>query len=415
MTNTSVAKFEGRCVAMLADLLHAEGKGPDAAGAASIGSSEAIMLGGLAMKLKWRERRRAKAGDKRELEGMAERPNLVMAANTQVCWHKFCRYFDVEPREVPNDDEHLVLNVEKALEMCDENTIGVCGILGSTYTGEFEDIKALDAGVEALKASKGLTIPIHVDGASGGFVAPFVWPDLEWDFRLKNVVSMNLSGHKFGLVYAGIGWVVWRSWSEVPEPMIFHTNYLGADMKSITMNFSKSASCIVGQYYQFLRLGKEGYGAIMNNLVTIMTFLYDKLEASGHWVMRSKKVGVPLVAFSLKPTTAGEHERLYDEFDVADRMQAYGWVIPAYTMSPNAEHIKLLRAVIREDMSMASAETFVENLAATIDYLDVHFSRAEKAAEASLERKHKREMEAAVMKKWKPHRHTVRKKHVGTC
>ena len=235
---------------MLADLLHAEGKGPDAAGAASIGSSEAIMLGGLAMKLKWRERRRAKAGDKRELEGMAERPNLVMAANTQVCWHKFCRYFDVEPREVPNDDEHLVLNVEKALEMCDENTIGVCGILGSTYTGEFEDIKALDAGVEALKASKGLTIPIHVDGASGGFVAPFVWPDLEWDFRLKNVVSMNLSGHKFGLVYAGIGWVVWRSWSEVPEPMIFHTNYLGADMKSITMNFSKSASCIVGQYYQ---------------------------------------------------------------------------------------------------------------------------------------------------------------------
>ena len=246
----SVAKFEGRCVAMLADLLHAEGKGPDAAGAASIGSSEAIMLGGLAMKLKWRERRRAKAGDKRELEGMAERPNLVMAANTQVCWHKFCRYFDVEAREVPNDDEHLVLNVEKALEMCDENTIGVCGILGSTYTGEFEDIKALDAGVEALKASKGLTIPIHVDGASGGFVAPFVWPDLEWDFRLKNVVSMNLSGHKFGLVYAGIGWVVWRSWSEVPEPMIFHTNYLGADMKSITMNFSKSASCIVGQYYQ---------------------------------------------------------------------------------------------------------------------------------------------------------------------
>ena len=336
----SVRKFENRCVAMLADLFHAPdgGRGAKAAGAATVGSSEAIFLGGLAMKIKWEERQ-AKKRDQPGADAGKPRgtPNLIMAGNVQVCWEKFCAYFDVEPRYVPNDADHLCLNVERALGMIDENTIGVCGILGSTYTGHFEDIVALDAGVEALK-SKGLEVPIHVDGASGAFIAPFAFPDLQWDFKLKNVVSINASGHKYGLVYPGIGWIVWRDWSMVPKKLIFTTNYLGADLPSITINFSKGASQIVGQYYQFLRLGREGYTAIMSNLQRTKTFLTEKIAGTGFFRILSADVGVPLVAFCLKPPDGGGR-RSFDEFDLADKLRERGWVVPAYSMPKDIKNM----------------------------------------------------------------------------
>jgi len=379
----SIRKFENRCVAMLADLFHApeEGRGSKAAGAATVGSSEAIFLGGLAMKIKWEERQ-AKKRDQPGADAGKPRgtPNLIMAGNVQVCWEKFCAYFDVEPRYVPNDADHLCLNVERALGMIDENTIGVCGILGSTYTGHFEDIAALDAGVEALK-SKGLEVPVHVDGASGAFIAPFAFPDLQWDFKLKNVVSINASGHKYGLVYPGIGWIVWRDWSMVPKKLIFTTNYLGADLPSITINFSKGASQIVGQYYQFLRLGREGYTAIMSNLQRTKTYLTEKIEGTGCLKILSADVGVPLVAFCLKAPEDGGR-RSFDEFDLADKLRERGWVVPAYSMPKDIKEMKLLRVVIREDMSHSLAGQLVEDIKWALAYLETHFSFSKKDLEA---------------------------------
>lgn len=422
----SIRKFENRCVAMLADLFNApkEGRGAKAAGAATVGSSEAIFLGGLAMKIKWEERQAKKRAEPGADSGRPRAtPNLIMAGNVQVCWEKFCAYFDVEARYVPNDAEHLCLNVDRALSMVDENTIGICGILGSTYTGHFEDIKALDAGVEALKA-KGLHVPVHVDGASGAFIAPFAYPDLVWDFSLKNVVSINASGHKYGLVYPGIGWIVWRDWTMVPKKLIFVTNYLGADLPSITINFSKGASQIVGQYYQFLRLGREGYTAIMKNLLLTKNYLTEQVLSTGLFKILNEEVGVPLVAFCLKAPEDGT-TRSFDEFDIADKLRERGWVVPAYTMPKDIKDMKLLRVVIREDMSHSLCRQLAEDIKWALAYLSVHFTFSKE----DLAKHDKQVLEAeqarksghwvSFKEKWATHRTEEevlkRFKHNGVC
>jgi len=271
----SCADIQARCVAMLASLWHAPNAGVDSSwGSATIGSSEAIMLAVLAMKKKWEEK------CKRENKPF-DKPNIVYGANVQVCWEKAARYFDVEERMVKLTPEHFVLTPEGAEKLCDDNTIGVVAILGSTYTGEFEDVKGLDKVVEKLNKQHKWELGIHVDGASGGFVAPFVYPDLEWDFRLKNVVSINASGHKYGLVYPGVGWVVWRSKEFLPESMVFHTKYLGSDQPNFTLNFSKSASMVIAQYYQLVRLGFEGYKKIMASLLNVSTRLEEGVRKLG--------------------------------------------------------------------------------------------------------------------------------------
>ena len=249
------AEIERRCVNIVADLFHAP-PGGDAIGVSTIGSSEAVMLGGLAMKWKWRQRR--------EAAGLpTDKPNMVMGSNVQVVWEKFCRYWDVEPRYVPLTHDRFTVVPETVMEYVDENTIGVIPILGTTYTGEFEPIKEIHDLIVAYNAEHGTDIPIHVDAASGGFVAPFLHPDLEWDFRLPQVKSINASGHKYGLTYPGIGFVVWRSEEELPEDLVFHVNYLGGDMPTFTLNFSRPGNQIVGQYYNFVRLGRDGYRRIM--------------------------------------------------------------------------------------------------------------------------------------------------------
>jgi len=238
------AEIETRCVNMLADLWNS----PDAAntmGTSTTGSSDAAMLGGMAMKWRWREKRKA-AGKP------TDKPNLVTGINVQVCWDKFANYWDVEMRLVPMDGDRYHLSPEDAVELCDENTIGVIPILGTTYTGEFEPIREIHDRVVAFNAEHGLDVPIHVDAASGGFVAPFLHPDLEWDFRLPQVKSINVSGHKYGLTYPGIGFVIWRSADELPEDLIFHVNYLGGDMPTFTLNFSRPGNQIIGQYYNFV-------------------------------------------------------------------------------------------------------------------------------------------------------------------
>ncbi|KAF8047374.1 hypothetical protein N665_3071s0001 [Sinapis alba] len=359
-------ELQNRCVNMIARLFNAPlGDGEAAVGVGTVGSSEAIMLAGLAFKRQWQNKRKA--------QGLPyDKPNIVTGANVQVCWEKFARYFEVELKEVKLREGYYVMDPEKAVEMVDENTICVAAILGSTLTGEFEDVKLLnDLLVEKNKQTGYLnhsiangTLGIHVDAASGGFIAPFLYPELEWDFRLPLVKSINVSGHKYGLVYAGIGWVVWRTKSDLPDELIFHINYLGADQPTFTLNFSKGSSQVIAQYYQLIRLGFEGYRNVMDNCRENMMVLREGLEKTGRFNIVSKENGVPLVAFSLKDSSR------HDEFEVAETLRRFGWIVPAYTMPADAEHVTVLRVVIREDFSRTLAERLVADFEKVLHELD---------------------------------------------
>eukprot|EP01024_Parvocaulis_polyphysoides_P053449 TRINITY_DN5326_c0_g1_i1.p1 TRINITY_DN5326_c0_g1~~TRINITY_DN5326_c0_g1_i1.p1 ORF type:complete len:424 (-),score=48.29 TRINITY_DN5326_c0_g1_i1:236-1318(-) len=327
------------------------------------------MLCALAMKKKWQQKRRDEGKP-------VDNPNLVMGYNVQVCWEKYCKYFDVEERFVPLEEDCYIITPEKAKDYIDENTIGVVGILGSTYNGQFEDIKGLNMMVNQLKEEKGLDVPIHVDAASGGFVAPFVYPDLQWDFQLENVKSINVSGHKYGLVYPGIGWALWRSKEDLPDEMVFHTNYLGSDQPSVTLNFSRPACHIIAQYYTLVRLGFDGYKKVMTNLKKVAKHLENKLRESGQFKILSDDHSLPLVAFSLAPiidSEGKEHPRVYNEFEISDKLKERGWCLPAYTMAPNARHVKLLRAVIREDMTVSMIDELAKDIKRAVEWLDTHF------------------------------------------
>lgn len=351
-------ELQNRCVNMIAHLFNAPlGESETAVGVGTVGSSEAIMLAGLAFKRRWQNKMRAQGKP-------CDKPNIVTGANVQVCWEKFARYFEVELKEVKLRDGYYVMDPEKAVAMVDENTICVAAILGSTLNGEFEDVKLLNSLLTKKNQETGWDTPIHVDAASGGFIAPFLYPDLEWDFRLPLVKSINVSGHKYGLVYAGIGWVIWRSKEDLPEELIFHINYLGADQPTFTLNFSKGSSQIIAQYYQLIRLGFEGYRNIMENCKENAAVLKAGLEGTGRFTIVSKDRGVPLVAFSLKDRSR------HDEFEVSDHLRRFGWIVPAYTMPPNAQHVTVLRVVIREDFSRTLAERLVLDIEKILRELD---------------------------------------------
>lgn len=347
------AEIQSRCVNMIARLFNApvtsENEHP--MGTSTIGSSEAIMLGTLAMKKAWQKKRAAAGKD-------ATRPNIVMNSAVQVCWEKAARYFDVEERYVYCTEERYVIDPKEAVDLIDENTIGICAILGTTYTGEYEDVKAIND----LLIERGLDTPIHVDAASGGFVAPFVKPGLEWDFRLEKVVSINVSGHKYGLVYPGVGWVVWRSPEYLPKELIFNINYLGADQASFTLNFSKGASQVIGQYYQLIRLGKRGYRAIMTNITRIADHLAAQLEELGFLIISQRHGdGLPVVAFRLK-NNQNRPADAYDEFALAHQLRERGWIVPAYTMAPHSNQMKLMRVVVREDFTLSRCQSLLTDI-----------------------------------------------------
>ncbi|CAA2980671.1 glutamate decarboxylase-like [Olea europaea subsp. europaea] len=352
-------ELQNRCVNMIGHLFNAPlGDGEAAVGVGTVGSSEAIMLAGLAFKRKWQNKMKS-------LGKPCDKPNIVTGANVQVCWEKFARYFEVELKEVKLRDGYYVMDPEKAVEMVDENTICVAAILGSTLNGEFEDVKQLNDLLMKKNQETGWDTPIHVDAASGGFIAPFLYPELEWDFRLPLVKSINVSGHKYGLVYAGIGWVIWRNKEDLPEELIFHINYLGADQPTFTLNFSKGSSQVIAQYYQLIRLGYEGYKNIMENCQENAMVLKEGLEKTGRFNIVSKDNGVPLVAFSLK-----ENSR-HTEFEVSDMLRRFGWIVPAYTMPPDAQHVTVLRVVIREDFSRTLAERLVTDIQKLLNELDM--------------------------------------------
>ena len=348
------AELEMRCVHMLADLWHSPAP-EKALGTSTIGSSEACMLGGLALKWRWREKMR-RAGKP------ADRPNLVMGTNTQVCWHKFVRYWDVEERCVPLEGDALVTDPERAAAACDENTIGVISVLGSTFTGDYENVEALSAALDRLQEQTGLDIPIHVDGASGAFVAPFLQPDLVWDFLLPRVKSINTSGHKYGLVFPGVGWVIWRELSDLHPDLIFHVDYLGGTMPTLAINFSRPASQVVAQYYNLIRLGKSGYRAVHKACQNVAMHLAKEIAAIGPFELMSHGTDLPVFAWRLKQET---HWSLYD---LADRLRDRGWQVPAYRMPANRQEMVVQRAVVRNGFTCELADMLVRDIRRHLDW-----------------------------------------------
>jgi glutamate decarboxylase len=351
-----------RCVNMLARLFNAPEQG-EAVGCATVGSSEAIHLSGLALKWRWRERRHREGRP-------TSSPNIVMGANVQVCWEKFARYFEVEARYVPLSADRYVIGVEEAMALVDENTIGVVGILGSTYTGEYEPISDLNDAIMQLNARTGWEVALHVDGASGAFVAPFTRPQLEWDFRLPAVRSINASGHKYGLVYPGVGWVIWRAEEDLPNDLIFHVNYLGADQPTFNLNFSRGAGQILAQYYNFLRLGREGYRDIMRGLDVTAAYLSRAIEGIGRFEVMSKPGTVPLVCFRLAEGVGTRGSHIYNVFDISAHLRQRGWIVPAYTLAPNAQDIAVLRVVVKESFSRDMAGLLADDLQGTVEHLE---------------------------------------------
>ena len=343
------AEIEQRCIRMLADLFHAPG---ETTGARTQGSSEAIMLGALSLKWKWRHRR--------EQAGKAtDRPNLVFGGDVHVVWEKFCRYFDVEPRIIPLQPDKYTIGPEDVEPHVDENTIGVAAVLGTTFTGHSDDIVGINDLLVSLKHDKGLDVPLHVDGASGAFVWPFLYPDSEWDFRLEQVRSINASGHKFGLVYPGIGWLIFREKSDLPEDLVFLENYLGKTDATFTLNFSTGSAMVLAQYYNFVRLGHSGYRYIMQTMQANTRVLAGRIQASGHFrlIGEEDEEQLPLVAFRL------EEGHNFDEFDVAGQLAAErGWMVPAYTLPPKADHVKIMRALVKLTLGHSLVTTLADDI-----------------------------------------------------
>ncbi|KAI3746042.1 hypothetical protein L6452_08458 [Arctium lappa] len=384
-------ELQNRCVNMIARLFHAPmGEDDTAVGVGTVGSSEAIMLAGLAFKRKWQAKRKSQGKT-------CDNPNIVTGSNVQVCWEKFARYFEVELKEVKVKEGYYVMDPVKAVELVDENTICVAAILGSTMTGEFEDVKLLNELLTKKNEETGWDVPIHVDAASGGFVAPFLYPDLEWDFQLPLVKSINVSGHKYGLVYAGVGWVVWRTKDDLPDELVFHINYLGSDQPTFTLNFSKGSSQIIAQYYQFIRLGFEGYKNVMKNCNGNVMVLKEGLEKTGRFNIISKDVGIPLLAFSLKDSSR------YTVFDISESLRRFGWIIPAYTMPPDAQHISVLRVVIREDFSHSLADRLIADIVKVVNEMEDAQSAASmsRARNGTPSDDSTREMQRGITKYWR--------------
>jgi glutamate decarboxylase len=348
--------IQQRCIRMLAELFHAPG---ETTGTSTQGSSEAIMLGALSLKWKWRQRREADGKP-------TDKPNLVFGGDVHVVWEKFCRYFDVEPRIVPLRPGKYTIGPEDIEPHVDENTIGVAAVVGTTFTGHADDVVGMNDFLVELKDKRGLDVPLHIDGASGAFVWPFLYPHSEWDFRLEQVRSINASGHKFGLVYPGIGWLVFREKADLAEDLVFYENYLGKTDATFTLNFSTGSSMVIAQYYNFVRFGKPGYRWVMEVMQENARSLARDIEATGQFqIIGADEETLPLVAFNL----ADEHP--YDEFDVAFQLGAQrGWMVPAYTMPPNAEDVKMMRALVKLNLNRGLVNTLADDLSTAIETLE---------------------------------------------
>jgi glutamate decarboxylase len=354
----ATAAIESRCWKILARLWHAPDP-RDAIGTSTIGSSEACMLGGLALKRRWQHVRRA-AGKP------ADRPNIVMSSAVQVCWEKFANYWDVEARLVPITAEHRTLDGHDLASYIDENTIGVVAIMGVTYTGMYEPVRAIAAALDRIQADTGLDIPIHVDGASGAFIAPFLQPELEWDFRVDRVHSISTSAHKYGLVYPGLGWVVWRSADYLPEDLIMKVSYLGGSLPTFALNFSRPGAQVLLQYYNFLRLGHQGYQSVQQASHDVATHLADEIAKMAPFEMWGDGRDIPVFAWRMKH---GYTDR-WDLYDLGNQLRQRGWLVPAYQMPDDLSELTVQRIVVRNGLSMDLADALLDEMTDSVRYLD---------------------------------------------
>jgi glutamate decarboxylase len=351
------AELEARCVRMLAQLWHVPNR-EDAVGCSTTGSSEACMLAGLALKRRWRHRRQA-AGKS------TDKPNIVMGINVQICWDKFANYWDVEPRLVPMEGDRFLLSAEEAVKLCDENTIGVVVILGSTFDGGYEPVADVCAALDDLEERTGVHVPVHVDGASGAMIAPFLDPDLQWDFRQPRVASINTSGHKYGLVYPGVGWVVWRDSAALPEELVFRVNYLGGNMPTFALNFSRPGGQVVAQYYNFVRLGFDGYYRVQNQCREVATRLSGRIAEIGPFRPLTRGEELPVFAFTLNDDVTS-----YSVFDMSAVLRETGWLVPAYTFPANRTDLAAMRIVVRNGFTHDMADMLVDDLRRGVKLLD---------------------------------------------
>jgi len=356
------AEIESRCVHLLADLWNS----PEAAktvGCSTTGSSEAAMLGGMALKWRWRAKRRA--------EGKStDKPNMICGP-VQICWHKFARYWDIELREIPMEGDRLIMTAEEVIKRCDENTIGVVPTLGVTFTGHYEPVKAVNDALDKLQAETGLNIPIHVDGASGGFLAPFCSPELAWDFRLPRVKSINASGHKFGLAPLGAGWIIWREECDLPEDLVFNVNYLGGNMPTFALNFSRPGGQIIAQYYNFIRLGREGYAKIQNACYETAQYFAQEITKLGPFEILyggETDAGIPCVSWKIKDGA----KTPFSLYDLADRLRVRGWQVPAYSMPANRQDLVVQRILVRHGVSRDLVSLLLEDFQRCLDYFAKH-------------------------------------------
>ncbi len=340
--------IQERVVNMLARLFHAP-KGGEGIGTATVGSSEAIMLALLAHKTRWKKERLARGLP-------ADRPNIVASSGVHVVWEKFARYFEVELRLLPMAGERFTLDPEAVERAVDERTICVGAILGSTYTGHLDPVEEIDRLLSRIREKKGWEIPIHVDGASGGFVLPFLEPDLRWDFRLPHVRSINVSGHKYGLVYPGIGWLLFREEKDLPEELVFRVNYLGGEEATYTLNFSRGSSMMLAQYYMLLRLGFEGYRRIHATSKANASFLADRLADDSRFKVIGPADHLPIVAFEIA-TGAG-----FSASDLSDKIRERGWILPAYPLPPDLAARSILRVVVKENFSRDMADILLGDI-----------------------------------------------------
>jgi glutamate decarboxylase len=356
------AEIERRCVHMLADLWNA----PEAAntvGTSAIGSSEACMLAGMAAKWRWRDRRRAEGKP-------ADNPNMVCGP-VQVVWHKFACYWDIEMREVPMSHGHYAMDAMSMLERVDENTIMVVPTFGVTYTGAYEPVAAIAGALDDLEAKTGLNVDIHVDGASGAFLSPFCAPDVLFDFRLPRVKSISTSGHKFGLAPLGVGWVIFRDRAELPDDLVFHVNYLGGDMPVFQINFSRPAGQIIAQYYNFMRLGREGYQRVHQASYETGQYLAGEIGKLGPFELlcdSNPATGIPTVTWRI----AEGEQPSYTLFDLADRMRINGWQVPAYTLTGTAADIPVQRILVRQGVSRDMASLLLDDFRKAVAHFDRH-------------------------------------------
>ncbi|MCQ9387846.1 glutamate decarboxylase [Brevibacterium sp. 50QC2O2] len=354
----ATADIETRCWRMIAALWNAPD--PDnTIGTSTIGSSEACMLGGLALKRRWQHRRKQEGKP-------TTSPNIVLSSAVQVCWEKFCNYFDVEPRYVPISEEHKVLDGHDLDSYVDENTIGVVAIMGVTYTGMYEPVKDIAAALDRIEEARGLDIRIHVDAASGGMIAPFLQPDLEWDFRLERVASINVSGHKYGLVYPGLGWVVWRELEDLPEDLIFRVSYLGGDMPTFALNFSRPGAQVLLQYYLFLRLGIDGYTRVGQATIDVARYIAGEVAKMPQFSLWNAAEDIPVFAWRMNP----EHKADWDLYDLSERLRMKGWLVPAYPMPDDLSDLTVQRVVVRNGLSRDLAGFLVKDIQREAEYLD---------------------------------------------